>query len=187
MMMFCTGKPAKTVIYIALDPKLAASHFPNFRPAETPPRDADFLVGHDEDGAEFRWGGRQLADKPDRMASSPPALAPTPFRPAPAAVQQSLPEATHDHGVRTSGGRRNSFSSATLRARGARAGAGQRRPIAVRGRRSSVQQAGPPEYRGRDAAERSVALVGRPVRGRLYMGDILRPLKRAFGTFTADP
>src|SRR5688572_29646703 len=127
MMMFCAGRPAKTVVYIALDPKLAAAHFPDFRPADTPPHDADFLVGHDEDGAEFRWGGRQLTHQPDGIASY--SLTPTPAmsRRAPEAVRETLLDAAQTGGGRTSGGSRNSFSSATIRARGGRAGAGKRR------------------------------------------------------------
>jgi len=187
MMMFCAGRPAKTVIYIALDSKLAAAHFPDFRPADRPPRDADFLVGHDEDGAEFRWGSRQLTDKPDGIASYPIALTSAMSRRAPEAVGESLLEATQDGSARTSAERGNSFSSAAIRARGGRAGAGKRRAGAVRRGRLSGQQAEPPEPRGRNVTERSVPLGVRPLRGGLYMSHILRPLKRAFGTLTVGP
>jgi hypothetical protein len=179
MMMFCAGRPAKTVIYIAVDAKLAAAHFPGFRPADTPPRAADFLVGHDEDGAEFRWGGRQL--------TYPFMVTPAMSRPAPEAVRESLPETTPDRTGRTSGGSRNSLSSAAIRTRGGRAGAGTRRAGAVRRWRSSGQQTEHPEHRGRNMTERSVGLVARPLRGKFYMGHILRPLKRAFGTFSVGP
>ena len=187
MMMFCAGKPAKTIIYIALDAKLAAAHFPDFCPADTPPRHADFLVGHDEDGAEFRWGGRHLADKPDGIASYPLALTSVMSRRAPEAVRESMLEATQDGSARTGAERGNSFSPATIRARGGRAGGGRGRPGAARRRRSSSQQAEPPENRGRNVADRSLALMGRPLRGNFYMGHILRPLKRAFGTIRAGP
>jgi hypothetical protein len=56
MMMFCKRSAAMTIIYIASDPQVAALYFPDFQPTEMPPRDAMLLVGHDEDGATFRWG-----------------------------------------------------------------------------------------------------------------------------------
>ena len=86
MMMFCTRSAAKTIAHIASDPQVAAAYFPDFRPADVPARDATFLVGHDEDGAMFRWGSgagawdqRQFADirlgLADRAASlGPPAV-----------------------------------------------------------------------------------------------------------------
>jgi hypothetical protein len=170
-----------------LDAKLAAAHFPDFRPADTPPRDADFLVGHDEDGAEFRWGGRQLADKPDGIASYPLALTSAMSRRAPEAVREDLPEATQDGSGRTGGGSRTSFSSAAIRARSGRAGGGRGRPAEARRRRSNSQQAEPPEIRGRNVTERSVVLMGRPLHGTFYMGQILRPLRRALGSIRDGP
>jgi hypothetical protein len=187
MMMFCAGRPAKTVIYIASDPKLVAAHFPDFQPADMPPRDADFLVGHDEDGAEFRWSGRQLTYKPEGIAWYPSTLTAAMSRRAPEPVRESLLAATQNDSGSTGEGSRISSSSATLRPRGGRAGAGKPRAGAVRRRRLRSQPAEPPEHQPRNVTERSVALGVRPSRGRLYMGHILRPLKRAFGTLTVGP
>jgi hypothetical protein len=184
MMMFCAGRPAKTVIYIALDPKLAAAHYPDFPPAHPPPRDADFLVGHDEDGAEFRWGGRRLMHESDAMAACLLAIMPAVSGPTPTeAVREICLEAPQDHGGKSVRGRNSSWS-ATIRARGVRAGAEIRRAGAARRRSLSGQPAEPPEDRGRNATERGFASVERSLRRKSYMRRILRPLERALGTFT---
>src|SRR5687767_3177612 len=54
MLMLCTGSAAKTTVFIALDPLLAATHFPEFEPSEMPPRDATLLFGDSRDIEAFR-------------------------------------------------------------------------------------------------------------------------------------